>query len=92
MPEEGLSAEEVAVFGKEGFKAERALDQLNASAGKAYRRPLTDADRQPIHAMYEKRLAQQAPPRQAALDTLKLILCSPSFLLPPSARSKIFAP
>jgi hypothetical protein len=53
---------------------------LNAFAEKAYRRPLTDADRQPIRALYDKRLAEKATPRQAALDAVKLILCSPSFL------------
>ncbi len=74
------SAEEVAVFGKEGFHEARALDQLNAFAEKAYRRPLTDADRQPIRALYDKRIAEKAAPRQAALDAVKLILCSPSFL------------
>ncbi len=80
VPEQGGGVEETAVFGKDGFQAEHALDQLNAFAEKAYRRPLTDADRAPIRAMYEKRIAGQAAPRQAALDTLKLILCSPSFL------------
>lgn len=30
--------------------------------------------------MYDKRIAEKASPRQAALDALKLILCSPSFL------------
>ncbi|WP_343075892.1 DUF1592 domain-containing protein [Prosthecobacter dejongeii] len=80
MPEVGGSAEEQAVFGKEGFQPERALDQLQAFAEKAYRRPLTEADRQPIRTFYEKRLAEKATPRQAALDSLKLILCSPSFL------------
>jgi hypothetical protein len=80
LVEKGGSAEERAVFGKEGFKPERALEQLQAFAGKAYRRPLTDADRQPIVAMYEKRIAEKATPRQAALDALKLILCSPNFL------------
>jgi len=80
MPEKGGSAEEVAVFGKDGFQAERALDQLNTFAEKAYRRPLTETDRQPIRALYEKRIAEKAPPRQAALDAVKLILCSPSFL------------
>ena len=79
-PEEGGSAEEIAVFGKGGFQADHALDQLNAFAEKAYRRPLADADRQPIRAIYEKRIADKATPRQAALDALKLILCSPSFL------------
>lgn len=80
MPEAGGSVEEVAVFGKEGFIADRALEQLNAFAEKAYRRPLTEADRQPIKALYEKRIAEKVTPRQAALDALKLILCSPSFL------------
>ncbi|MES2507374.1 MAG: DUF1592 domain-containing protein, partial [Verrucomicrobiota bacterium] len=80
MPEQGGSAEEQAVFGKDGFQPERALEQLQAFAEKAYRRPLTDTDRQPIRAFYEKRLAEKATPRQAALDSLKLILCSPSFL------------
>ncbi len=31
-------------------------------------------------SMYQKRLSEDATPRQAALDTLKMILCSPSFL------------
>ncbi len=80
MPEKGGTAEEVAVFGKDGFQADRAADQLFAFAEKAYRRPLTDTDRQPIRALYEKRLSENAEPRQAALDAVKLILCSPSFL------------
>jgi len=80
IAEKGGSAEEVAVFGKDGFQTERALDQLFVFAEKAYRRPLSDTDRQPIRALYDKRLAEKATPRQAALDTVKLILCSPSFL------------
>jgi len=73
-------AEEVAIFGKDGFQADRALDQLFAFAAKAYRRPLQDTDRASIRKMHEKRLAEKAAPRQAALDVVKLILCSPSFL------------
>ena len=73
-------AEEVAVFGKDGFQADRALDQLFTFATKAYRRPLQDADRASIRKMYDKRIAEKAAPRQAALDAVKLILCSPSFL------------
>ena len=80
IPEENGSIEEQTVFGKEGFQAERALEQLQAFAEKAYRRPLTDPDRQTVRAFYEKRTTEKATPRQAALDTLKLILCSPSFL------------
>lgn len=73
-------AEEVAVFGPQGFQAERALDQLYAFAAKAYRRPLQESDRAPIRGMFERRVAEKATPRQAALDSVKLILCSPSFL------------
>jgi len=80
VQEQGGSVEEVAVFGKAGFQADHALDQLFAFAEKAYRHPLTDAEREPIRTMYEKRVEEKAPPRQAALDALKLILCSPSFL------------
>lgn len=72
--------EEVAVFGKDGFVAERALDQLRAFGERAYRRPLTDFDKQQIEKIYRKRVEQKATPRQAALDTVKMILCSPSFL------------
>ena len=60
VPEQHGSVEEVAVFGKDGFQADHALDQLNAFAEKAYRRPLTDADRQPIRAM---RCPCPTPPR-----------------------------
>jgi hypothetical protein len=80
VTEKAGSVEEVAVFGKNGFQVERALEQLQAFAERAYRRPLTDADRKPIQNLYEKRIAEKAAPRQAALDALKLILCSPSFL------------
>ena len=73
-------AEEVAVFGPEGFRPEKSLDQLFAFAAKAYRRPLQETDRAPIRRMVERRLAEKATPRQAALDAVKLILCSPSFL------------
>jgi hypothetical protein len=80
IPEPGGSREEIAVFGERGFQPEHALDQLYAFGARAYRRPLTRADRASIRKTYDKRISEKATPRQAALDTLKLILCSPSFL------------
>ena len=74
------SAEEVAIFGKGGFQEDRVMDQLNSFAEKAIRRPLSDSDRQTIRELYEKRIAEAATPRQAALDVVKLVLCLPSFL------------
>jgi len=56
------------------------LAQLNSFAEKAFRRPLSESDSQTIHELYEKRIADDASPRQAALDVVKLVLCSPSFL------------
>ncbi|QEG02792.1 hypothetical protein Mal15_69130 [Stieleria maiorica] len=72
--------EEVAVFGPDGFQVERAVEQLHAFGRRAYRRPLEPSDRGRIRAFYQQRLDEDATPRQAALDTLKMILCSPSFL------------
>jgi hypothetical protein len=80
VPEEAGSVEEQAVFGKTGFQPEQALEQLLAFAGKAYRRPLTEADREAVAAFFQSRTADNATPRQAALDTVKMILCSPGFL------------
>ncbi len=80
LAEPGGSAEERAVFGAQGFQAKQALDQLYDFGARAYRRPLTSADRTAIRKTYERRIAEQATRWQAALDTLKMILCSPSFL------------
>ena len=80
LAEPGGSREEVAVFGSSGFKSDRAKGQLTEFARKAYRRPLTDTDTQRIHQFFDKLVAQDMPPRDAALSTVKMILCSPSFL------------
>jgi hypothetical protein len=80
LPEPGGPREELAVFGPEGFQPEKALEQLYAFGARAYRRPLTSADRTTIRRSYENRRREKATPREAALDTLKLVLCSPSFL------------
>ncbi|MDF1858935.1 MAG: DUF1592 domain-containing protein [Verrucomicrobiales bacterium] len=80
QPEEKGGKEEQAVFGKDGFKEKRALDQLYAFGARAFRRPLEGADKDRIRKTYEKRISEKASPRQAALDTVKMILCSPSFL------------
>ena len=81
LPEPGGSREERAVFGPAGFAADRATDQLLAFAERAFRRPLEPAEADRIEAFHEAALrAEGATPRQAALDTVKLVLCSPSFL------------
>ncbi len=72
--------EDVTVFGIDGFQPDRALEQLFAFGERAFRRPLNDRDRARIEAIYQTRLSEHATPRQAALDALKMILCSPSFL------------
>jgi hypothetical protein len=80
IEEPGGTNEERAVFGENGFQAESALPQLFAFAARAFRRPLVQPDRDRIERIYNRRLAEDATPRQAALDSIKMILCSPSFL------------
>lgn len=80
LGEPGGSREELAVFGENGFQPDRALDQLYHFAERAYRRPLQDEDRKQIEKTYQKRISEKTTPRQSALDTIKMILCSPSFL------------
>ncbi len=79
LQEKGGSLEEIAVFGPGGFQEEKAVPQLYAFGEKAFRRPLDDKDRNRIEGTYRKRLEEKATPRQAALDTVKRILCSPAF-------------
>jgi hypothetical protein len=83
LPEPGGGAEEVAVFGPKGFQKETALARLLAFAEKAFRRPLEDAEARQLNTFHAAALAGGAAPRQAALDTLKFILCSPAFLYLP---------
>lgn len=80
LAEPGGSKEERAVFGDQGFQPAEALPQLFGFAEKAWRRPLNEADQQRLRGLFEQRRSEGATPRVAALDTLKLILCSPSFL------------
>lgn len=80
LPQPDGTSEEIAVFGKGGFDPESAIDQLHGFAREAFRRPLSDDDRGRIKSVYEAQLVQCESKRQAALDTIKYILCSPSFL------------
>jgi hypothetical protein len=80
LPEPNGTAEELMVFGANGFQPERAVEQLCDFAKRAYRRPLQQMDRIRIERMFLKRVSEKATPRQASLDTVKMILCSPSFL------------
>lgn len=80
ISEPGGSKEERAVFGESGFQANEAMQQLAEFARKAFRRPLTDSDRQRIERFHNGLLAKDMAARDAALATVKMILCSPSFL------------
>lgn len=80
IPESGGGKEEVAVFGQKGFQPDTALEHLLAFAAKAYRRPLNDAEKQQLRDFHQQRITEKSAPRQATLDTLKRILCAPSFL------------
>ncbi len=80
IPEKGGAIEELAVFGEEGFQEENPLDSVFVFAERAFRRPLTDQDRSMIRQIFIKRIAAGESRRQASLDAIKMILCSPSFI------------
>ncbi len=80
LPEPNGTAEEIAIFGQKGFQAEHAIEQLCAFSERAFRRPIQQPDRSRIEKIYRKRIDERASERQAALDAIKMILCSPSFL------------
>ena len=81
LPETGGSREEQAVFGPSGFVADDATKQLHGFATRAFRRPLKPAEASRISAFFDEACQREGvTPRQAALDTVKLILCSPAFL------------
>ncbi len=73
-------AEEIAIFGPGGFDSEKAIEQILNFAERAYRRPLNALDTERLQDFYVSRIGSGDDPRGAALSTIKLILCSPSFL------------
>jgi hypothetical protein len=80
LEEPGGSKEEISIFGNTGFQKDKALEQLLDFAKRAYRRPLTKEDQEHIQQTYQTALKSGGKARLAALDTIKMMLCSPSFL------------
>lgn len=80
IAESGGRKEEITVFGPGGFNPQRAVEQLFGFAERAYRRPLNALDQERIQRFYASRIGMGDTPRDAAMSSLKLILCSPSFL------------
>lgn len=80
IAESGGRKEEITVFGPGGFNPQRAVEQLFGFAERAYRRPLNALDQERIQGFYAARIGLGDTPRDAAMSSLKLILCSPSFL------------
>ena len=68
------------VFGKDGFDAGRSREILQTFADRAYRRPATEAEVDRLMAVVAKRQADGHSPREAVMDALKAVICSPAFL------------
>ena len=67
-------------FGEKGFQPERQEQILKQFAEKAFRRPVTDEEVTPFLEIAKARQTEGKSPRQATMDAMKGILCSPSFL------------
>ncbi|MEM7600282.1 MAG: DUF1592 domain-containing protein [Verrucomicrobiota bacterium] len=68
------------IFGEKGFQASKVNEILHQFAERAFRRPVSDGELQRFIKLADKRIAEGHSPRQATLDSIKGILCSPSFL------------
>lgn len=73
-------ASQQAVFGDEGFQVDRQEEILHGFAERAFRRPVTKKELKPFLSVAEARREKGHSPRQATLDAIKAMLCSPSFL------------
>jgi len=76
------------VFGEKGFSASRKKEILHDFAERAFRRPVADDEVQRFVDLAEKRITEAHSPREATLDGIKAILCSPSFLYFDEAAEK----
>lgn len=69
------------ILGKEGkFDPSHRAEILRKFATRAYRRSPDDAEVDRLVELSETRIGEGHSPRQATLDALKAVLCSPSFL------------
>lgn len=68
------------VFGEDGFNADRQIEILERFAERAFRRPVTEKELQGFVRLAKRREAEGHSSRQATIDAIKGILCSPSFL------------
>lgn len=62
------------------FQADDARPLIRRFASKAYRRPITDQEDATLGRVYQSRLDDGHSSFQAFKDTIKTVLCSPSFL------------
>ncbi|MEO1615393.1 MAG: DUF1592 domain-containing protein [Planctomycetota bacterium] len=71
------------------FDSNQTNSLVRRFADRAYRRPVTETEIDRLMTVYETRIAHGRSPLGAYKDTLKTILCSPSFLyLQPDCRPK----
>lgn len=68
------------VFGEGGFQKKNTGKILSDFATRAFRRPLEAGEMEQFNELVKTRIAAGHSPRQATLDAIKGILCSPSFL------------
>ncbi|MEC5127650.1 DUF1592 domain-containing protein [Verrucomicrobiales bacterium BCK34] len=68
------------VFGEGGFKQANTGRILSDFARRAFRRPVEPGEMKQFTDLVDARIAAGHSPRQATLDAIKGILCSPSFL------------
>ena len=69
-----------AIFGDKPFQVSDTDNILTKFASKAWRRPVSEGEMEPILSLMNKVINQGTPPELAIQEGLKAILCSPAFL------------
>ena len=80
LVEDWPTASVAAIIPSGEFRADDAGQLIRQFASKAYRRPITDREYETLGRVYQRRAKTGHSTFQAFKDTVKAVLCSPSFL------------
>ena len=80
LPDPNKTKHRLNLLGGDEFQSEQVSELVASFARRAFRRPVADEEVENLMRIFESRVADGHSELQAYKDTLKAVLCSPSFL------------
>ena len=80
LPDPNKTKRRLNLLGGDEFQSEQVSELVASFARRAFRRPVADEEVENLMRIFESRVADGHSELQAYKDTLKAVLCSPSFL------------